>query len=70
MGVKNSSPCMGCHDRYPGCHGICLYYDVWKWEQNQKKAYLFGIQKRERMLNEFYADGVSKQVKKGGGKVI
>lgn len=69
MGITNSPPCHGCGDRHGGCHAKCRKYKVWKDEWEKKKETLYGIQNRERMLNDFYVAGVEKQIKKGGKRV-
>ena len=69
MGIINSAPCQGCEDRHSGCHSECKKYKSWKDEWYEKKVALNGHQKRERMLNNFYVDGVTRQIKKNGGKV-
>ena len=56
-------------DRHGGCHAKCKKYKVWKDEWLKKKEALHGKQTRERMLNDFYADGVIKSIKRGGGRV-
>lgn len=69
MAINNSAPCHGCGDRFAGCHSKCGKYKDWKDEFQKKKETLYGIQIRERMLNDFYVEGVTKQIKKSGGRV-
>lgn len=57
MIIRNSSPCHNCEERHKGCHSHCENYKVWKAEWQKKKEKLDGIAERERMLNEFAADG-------------
>lgn len=69
MGITNSAPCHGCEDRYGGCHAKCKKYKLWKDEWQKKKEALYGEQKRDRMLRDFYSDGCAKAVRKSGRKV-
>ena len=32
------SPCKGCGDRTPGCHGSCKAYKEWAEDDRQKRA--------------------------------
>lgn len=65
------NPCFQCvaPKRHPGCHGTCQEHRNWKDLDQKKKEYARGVQKRERMLNDFYSDGCIKAIKKSGGKV-
>lgn len=35
---KHTTPCMGCEDRYPACHGECERYKAWRAEYDAQKA--------------------------------
>lgn len=37
-GRNEATPCMGCEDRYPACHGHCEKYKEWRAEFDAKKA--------------------------------
>lgn len=66
MEIKNSAPCKGCKERYNGCHSVCLYYKNWKAEYEEKKKSLYGIVKKETILNSFAADSIIKARKANG----
>ena len=69
MKINNSPPCKTCPDSGCGRHSRCEKYLAWYAEYQGKKETINGRQKRERMLNEFYADGCIKQIRRSGGKV-
>lgn len=69
MKINNSPPCKGCTERYSGCHAKCEGYSTWKQAWLDRKEALYGEQKRDRMLRDFYSDGCTKAIRKSGRKV-
>ena len=46
--MSGISPCKGCPDRYPGCHGSCEKYKEWSDLYHAEKAHL------EKARTRFY----------------
>ena len=71
--AKIQSPCKECTDTPPGkgCgnHGKCERYMAYREELNAQTRERKADEKRNSMLNDFYVDGVVKQIKRQGRKV-
>lgn len=67
------SPCKECTDKPQGkgCgnHANCGRYKEYRAALNNDNAERRKEDKRESMLNDFYVDGVVKQIKRQGRKI-
>lgn len=71
--ARRHSPCKECTDKPQdkGCgnHANCDRYKEYRAALNNDNAERRKEDKRESMLNDFYVDGVVKQIKRQGRKI-
>ena len=67
MKQKGRSPCLGCADRVPGCHGKCEKYQGWRAEvmkarvkyPEQGEAYKYMVDKVTKKMRRRKYNGQS-----------
>ena len=71
--AKIQSLCKECPDRPQGkgcgMHGTCEKYLTFREELNAQTREIRAEERRNSMLNDFYVDGVTKQIKRQGRRV-
>ena len=53
MGDKKLTPCKGCEDRVPGCHGGCEKYRAFREELDRKKEERLDELKKDALFGDY-----------------
>ena len=56
--ITMKSVCLGCPDRFPGCHGICKVYLEAKRELEEKKDKIKEQKMRDRGFDDYRFESI------------
>lgn len=53
MADKQNTPCKGCEDRVPGCHGGCDKFKAFREDLDRRKQERLDVINRESIVEDF-----------------